>query len=393
MFKTLKPFMTVTCFFLFIAVTPVSITSEALAADVSPNSTLLQNSTLTNFNPQPQSSKKLDYQHLDYILENTVFYLGLSDRKRRGNRNAFNNGKVRTGIGHKSPYRMEGSRIYLKNLPPKFDESMKVYREDLQNLATSLPITHLSRDEQLAFWLNIHNLATIELLSQQRRARYTTEKRFGPQKENLQDVKLVEIGSSILSLRDIREKIVYQNWDDPKVMYGFFLGDLGGPALQNSAFTGDTVNSLLQENAAEFVNSLRGFEIHKGHHQVSELYNITAPSFFPHFNRDLKKHFKEYMRPEVYALVEPLDNFPITPYEFRVASISAGRDTGRTRIQVTQSYDPNTNNTYYSTDDISNSRNAFGSLLRDVIKKRERLREMGLLENEVTIEDIETEDK
>ena len=391
-FKVLKVWVILECFALSAAFTHTSNIMKASAAEVSDTLNPIQASNLTKFQPRPQSSTTLDYQYLDYILENSVFYLGLSDRIRRVNRNTFNDGKRGLTVGHKSPYRLEGSRIYLKNLPPKFNEDMKAYREELQNLAISLPLTHLSRDEQLAFWLNIHNASVIELLSQQKRARSSKDKRFGAQKEALHDVKIVQIGDTALSLRDIREKIVYQNWSDPAVMYGFFLGDIGSPALKYSAFKGATVMARLEENAEEFVNALRGFEIHNGRPQVSELYHRNAQMFFPQFNRDLKLHFKKYMRPEVYVLAQSVDSFTIAPYDYRVASITAGRNNDRTRIQVTQSYNPDLDQVFISTDDIASGRNSLAVLIKDYVKKRERLKDMGLLENEVTIEDIETED-
>lgn len=205
-------------------------------------------------------------------------------------------------------------------------------------------------------------------------------------------VKFINIDDKLYSLRDIREKIVYANWSDPRVMYGFFLGELGGPSLQNIAFTGKNVQSLLRTNAEEFVNSLRGFEIHKGRPQVSQLYANLSPTFFPNFQSDVKAHFKTYMRPEVYAEVEKSGDLQIAKYEHRIASVDGGKSAAHISSQITVSVDPNTLESRFTAEDIASRKNALGFLLRDYTVKRERLKEMGLLESEVIIEDIETVD-
>ena len=346
-----------------------------------------------DFKPHPSLNTRLDYDYLDNVLENVVFYLGPSDRIRRVNRNKLNNGRQGVTVGHTSPYRMEGSRLYLKELPASFTKDIAAYREELQNLAVSLPITRLSRDEQLAFWFNLHNIAVLELMSTERRARYTSDKRYGPKNQPLHDVEFITIDGMNLSLRDIREKIVYKHWDDPSVIYGFYLGDISSPSLQTTAFSSDNLNAILKRNAEEYVNSLRGFEIHKGRAQISPLYEITAGFFFQDFETDLKRHFKSHMRPEIYQQVESLNSFYTAKYDHRIGSVGGGKSAGRISIQVTQSIDPNTREIHATAEDIAASTNALGFLIRDYAQKRERLEDLGLLESEVIIEDIETEDK
>jgi len=361
------------------------------------NQTILQSTdasvlSFQKFTPQPSKNTKLNYDYLDHVLQGITFNLGPSDRIRRVDRNRFHNGRQFVTIGHKSPYRLEGSRIYLKRIPGSFAEDIAVYRKELQNLADELPITKLSRNEQLSFWLNLHNVSVLELMSQSRRARHSNDNRFGENKEPMHDVKFIEVDGHKLSLRDIREKIVYPNWDDPNVIYGFYLGDIGSPSLQMSAYKGSTVKSALRENAKEFVNSLRGFEVFQSKAQVSEIYVQASSFYFKNFHEDLRTHFKKNMRDVVFDEVKTFDRFQIAPYAYRIGTINAGRSAGRPRTVVTNSFNPRTFSITSTPQETFEAGGAFQALSRDYVKKREKLREQGLWDSDVIIEDIETED-
>ena len=188
-----------------------------------------------------------------------------------------------------------------------------------------MPIQSLSRNEQLAYWFNLHNIALIELMAKEHPFKRIDRLTIGPEKLNIHDVKFIEVQNSQLSLRDIREKIIYPNWNNPDVIYGFFLGDIGGPSLRTQAYTGDNVATLLDMGANEFTNSLRGFEQFKGKLNVSQLYVDVYNFYFPDFQKDLRTHFKTHMRPEVFLMASAAQDFTIGKYYTNAASVSAGR--------------------------------------------------------------------
>ena len=110
------------------------------------------------------------------------------------------------------------------------------------------------------------------------------------EREPLDEARFITLRGVPVSLREIREKIVFRHWKDPKVIYGFWRGEIGGPSLQREAFNAENVGRLLVRGAADFVNSLRGTQELGGRLQVSELYKEATPFFFPDFERDLRAH-------------------------------------------------------------------------------------------------------
>lgn len=265
---------------------------------------------------------RIDYRHWDEALGRFVIPMGPSIRD--GARRLEPRTGTRINYGQKSRFRLEGNRVAFSYLDNEIREALSDYRRALERVGTSLDLARLPRNEQLAYWLNLHNVAIIEALAQEYPLRDPSERGFGADQTSLHDAKLVSVKGVRLSLRDIRERIVYPNWEDPKVIYGFWHGVIGGPSLQRLAFTGNNVDVLLSLAAEEFVNSLRGIEAYRGKLQVSALYLEAAPFYFAQ-EADLRQHFAGYTRDEVHELVERHDTIAYASFDTAIADLTFGK--------------------------------------------------------------------
>lgn len=271
--------------------------------------------------PQEQrSNTRLDYTVLSEALNGTVIYLGPSHR-RVMSRPAP---KVGTRIvsGHTAPYRLEGSRVSFSFLSEEYLEELTAYRQDLERIATQIDFTHIPRNEQLAFWFNLHNVTMIEQITKQYPTKYPS--RLKVDGAPIDDAKVLTIKGIPLSLRDIREQIVFRNWSNPDVIYGFFRGDIGSPALQNYAYTGDNVDNTLKFQAVEFVNALRGFNLTSKNRNVSRLYDEVKDEYFPNWGTDIQKHLLKYARADVAEDINVERPWDLDPYEDVVADLVGG---------------------------------------------------------------------
>ncbi len=337
-------------------------------------------SSLDVFKPKPGADKRrLDYQVWDDVLQNIVIDFGLSSRI-RATRPQQSTG-TRVVSGHTSPYRLEGSRIAFGYLNDNYREVLTQYREDLVSIANQLDITRLSKDEQLAFWFNLHNVALIEKISQAYPEDEPSTLTFGVNGSQilLDDFKFIKIRGKSLSLRNIREDIVFSNWTDPRVIYGFFRGDIGGPRMLRLAFTANNLEYRLNGNANEFVNSLRGFHEARKARRVSKVYDETKRFYFPNWPADLTAHLKQYAEGETVEELATEKPFELDKYETKIADLSGGhRRASGLFIQGSGNLPPET-----------------ARLLSEVGKKQEILRRRGggngLTSGYVIIEDIETD--
>lgn len=293
------------------------LTGAAPAAAQTP----LGEAELATFAPsKTPNNDKIDYSIWDEAMKNIVVSMGPSLRESAprpepslGSRRQY---------GHVSRYRLEGSRVMFSFLDSNVIASFTEYRKDLENTANIVDIQSLSRNEQLAYWINLHNVALVEQIAKAWPVRQPREIMIDG--VPLDDARFITVEGIRLSPRDIREKIVYRHWKDPLVIYGFWRGEIGGPSLQKEAFNADNVGRLLIRGATDFINSLRGTQELGDRLQVSELYQEAAPYFFPNFEADLRAHLARYADGQTSALLAKTTGAEAAIAEHDIADLAGG---------------------------------------------------------------------
>lgn len=281
----------------------------------------LADNDLATFAPSDKPGKdRIDYSIWDEAMKNIVISMGPSLREGAPRPDASLG--TRRQYGHVSRYRLEGTRVMFSFLDSDVIASFTEYRKDLENTANIVDIQSLSRNEQLAYWINLHNVAMVEQIANAWPVRQPREIKVDG--VPLDEARFITVEGIRLSPRDIREKIVYRHWKDPVVMYGFWRGEIGGPSLQKEAFNADNVARLLVRGAGDFVNSLRGSQAQGGRLQVAELYKESAPFFFPDFEKDLRAHLAKFADEKTGALLASSSGADPVIAEHDIADIEGG---------------------------------------------------------------------
>jgi hypothetical protein len=263
---------------------------------------------------------KIDYEIWDHALKHILISMGPSTRQ--GAPSPAPPPGTRLKSGPQSRYRLEGSLVMFRFFDKQVIESFTEYRQDLERVVETQDISALPRNEQLAFWLNLHNIAMMEQIAKEWPVREPRDITVGGQP--LDEAKFITLRGIPVSLRDIRENIVFRHWKDPKVIYGFWRGEIGMPHLQSYAFTGANVSSLLDVAAADFINSLRGTQKISGKLAVSELYAEVSPFYFPDFEKDLRAHLANYAEEPVVELLAETDQTVASIRDADVADLHGG---------------------------------------------------------------------
>ncbi|MGY6628571.1 MAG: DUF547 domain-containing protein [Oceanicaulis sp.] len=237
---------------------------------------------------------RIDYTAMSDILSGIVYDVGRSDRT-PGRGRAERTG-TRINLGNSSRYRYEGNRIVFHTMTREQKGIISEYRAELESLPSHVPLSSLSPDEQLAYWMNLHNFVLIDELARRYPVTNVARVRVGGQL--LHDAPLITIDGQRLSLNDIRFNIVGANWSDPRVMYGFFSGSVGGPSIQRQPFEGRRVWAQLSASAGEFVNALRGVEAVSQGYRISPLYQEWRDQLFPQWPQDLESHLTTFAEGE-----------------------------------------------------------------------------------------------
>lgn len=243
----------------------------------------------------PDSIFTISYADYDAILRTMVVDVGRSNRKveRVAPPKTGTRMKSKTSSGRATS--TEGNRFYFEEFKDNdgLAEGLRTVRKSLEEIPAQMPLENFSRNEQLAYWINLYNITLLDEL-----VKIYPEKNLEKEitsKKSLLAQKTLNVAGVPLSLNDIQYTILAENYNnDPLIMYGLYQGIIGGPNIRKRSYTGENVYRLLQDNAEEFVNSNRGTYTRNGEFEVSSLYERNQ-QYFPNFNEDLKRHLMRFI--------------------------------------------------------------------------------------------------
>lgn len=187
----------------------------------------------------------------------------------------------------------------------------------LAALAAVAPAT-LDRDEQLAFWLNLHNAAVLDVVL----AHYPVA--------SIRDIDLdpraavhgpwtaaeLEVAGAALSLADV-EALVLRHWRDPRLHYALHRGSLGCPDLPAEPFAGDGIDARLDAAAMAFVDHPRGVVVDEGRLVVSRLYRWFMDDFGGD-ERGVLRHLMAFAAPARAMTLQRFDGIDAYRYDWRL---------------------------------------------------------------------------
>lgn len=152
---------------------------------------------------------------------------------------------------------------------------LKTYIADM----TSLQIGDYNRAQQRAYWINLYNALTIDIVLENYPLDSIRDISSGLFSSGPWRLKLAEIDGEKLTLDDIEHRILRPIWQDPRIHYAVNCASLGCPNLQVVAFTAENAETLLEASAREFINNPRGAQVIGNRLRVSRIYDWFEKDF------------------------------------------------------------------------------------------------------------------
>lgn len=116
-------------------------------------------------------------------------------------------------------------------------------------------VTTLNADAQFAFWINVYNAVTVQAIMDAPGIKSIRDI------DSVWDVKEVTVNGIDLSLNDIEHRIIRPVYGDPRVHYAVNCASIGCPNLARKAYTGETLDAMLDAAARAYVNHPRGINV------------------------------------------------------------------------------------------------------------------------------------
>ena len=244
----------------------------------------------------PNSTYFIEYDDLDRILKGSVLDMGSSTHRPPKQRVTKITG-TRIQIGNILKTRQEGNRLMFHEFEERELKVLRTLRDELLLIPSQIPFKALSRNEQLAYWFNLHNVIVMAEISEEYPVTRLRPFFDEDDPKSFINQRRFEISGSLVSLADI-ENHVTANWRDPLVIYGFYMGAIGTPNLRTEAYRGSNVYDQLHSNAVDFVNSMRGTQIWQGPVLKVSTYYRRMERMFPDFENSVRAHIEKYAKPD-----------------------------------------------------------------------------------------------
>jgi hypothetical protein len=189
------------------------------------------------------------------------------------------------------------NRVSYKRFKAEGHGALDAYLTALQKVDP----TRLDRPEQFAFWANLYNAKTIDVVLDAYPVRSIKDINLGgglfasitggPWK-----AKIVTVNGHPLSLDDIEHTIMRGIFKDHRVHFAVNCASVGCPNLGAVALTGAHLDELLEQGGRAFVNSGRGVLVDGGKIRASKIFSWFQADFGGS-ERGVLEHLQRYAAP------------------------------------------------------------------------------------------------
>lgn len=164
----------------------------------------------------------------------------------------------------------------------------------------SLPVAQLTREQQQAYWINLYNAITVQLILDH------------PEVSSIRKIKdgffsigpwgrdVVEVDGKTLTLNDIEHRILRPLYGDARVHFAVNCASLGCPNLQPEPWTADQLESMYDAGARAFINHPRGVSESDRKLRLSSIFSWFDEDFGDD-RRELLDWLAQYAEPDLAA--------------------------------------------------------------------------------------------
>lgn len=187
----------------------------------------------------------------------------------------------------------------------------------------------LDRREQFAFWANLYNAKTLDIILDHYPVASIKDISLGggvvaaltggPWK-----AKVVTVGGIALSLDDIEHAIMRPIFKDPRIHYAVNCASIGCPNLPLAPFTGKNLEAELDEAARAFVNHPRGVTVQGDDVIVSSIYHWYKVDFGGN-DAGLLAHLRRYAEPALRDQLKAASQIADHRYDWSLNQLAAAR--------------------------------------------------------------------
>ncbi|HHF7367613.1 TPA: DUF547 domain-containing protein [Legionella bozemanae] len=195
--------------------------------------------------------------------------------------------------------------------------------KDYLKSMSEININNYNRDEQLAFWINVYNALTVQVIANYYPVTSVQEINISPGLFSIGPwgANLFTIKDTTLTLDDINNRIIRAIWNDPRTHYAVNNGTIGAPNLSRKIYQGKLIEEQLNQAASTYINSLRGVNVIEGKLIISKLYDWYEEDFGG-TKQDVIFHLLQYAKEPLLSQLKHINSIDSYIYNWHINSPS-----------------------------------------------------------------------
>lgn len=169
----------------------------------------------------------------------------------------------------------------------------------LDVLSQHPPGNNWTKEEQLAYWINVYNAFTIKLITNYYPVKSIRD--IGgsvPFVNSVWDINFFEIGGVPMELNNVEHEIIRKEFNEPRIHFALNCASISCPKLLNEAYTAEQLEQQLQAQTLSFLNNPIKNRIDANQLKLSNIFDWYQGDFTK--NKSLHEFLQQYI-PEVNA--------------------------------------------------------------------------------------------
>lgn len=162
----------------------------------------------------------------------------------------------------------------------QFVKDSVLLNEYLNQLSTCQPNEKWTKDERLAYWINVYNAFTVKLIVDNYPVKSIKDVKRGiPLINSVWEMDFFEIGGKPFNLSRVEHKILRKEFDEPRIHFAIVCASKSCPKLLNVAYTAKEMEQQLHQQTAEFINDATRNKLEEDEIRISSIFKWFKADF------------------------------------------------------------------------------------------------------------------
>ncbi|MBO9411970.1 MULTISPECIES: DUF547 domain-containing protein [unclassified Ruegeria] len=194
------------------------------------------------------------------------------------------------------------------------------YLDDLQAVDPAA----LTRDQQLAYWINMYNAVTVDVILENYPVASIRDIKDGPLSIGPWNRPIVTVAGQSLTLNEIEHRIIRPEFNEPRIHYALNCAAVGCPNLMDRAWQADTLERDFAAAEHAYINDPRGVRFNdNGGLILSKIFIWFREDFGPN-EQAVLTYVRTVADPDLEARLQDVSRVSAYKYDWALNDAAAG---------------------------------------------------------------------